>query len=180
MFFTSLSAKKGRQQNAMKSPAAPSASALPTRKKVWAWDSEGTTKWWDGRPQPALPISRGRPTPSAQARPDPTRPEIPHGNPQRDRAASRRGFHRIFAGQKPTPPGFAQARTGLPQPPVSFAPGVSSAGQAVGTMIPPDRSRRSFLKSSVALAAATPSAAGLARTQPKEGAGPLLAYVGTF
>jgi 6-phosphogluconolactonase (cycloisomerase 2 family) len=47
-------------------------------------------------------------------------------------------------------------------------------------MIPPARSRRSFLKSSVALAAATPLAAGLARTQSKEGAGPLLAYVGTF
>src|SRR5947209_19099656 len=47
-------------------------------------------------------------------------------------------------------------------------------------MIPPASSRRSFLKSSVALAAATPLAAGLARTQSKEAAGPLLAYVGTF
>jgi 6-phosphogluconolactonase (cycloisomerase 2 family) len=46
-------------------------------------------------------------------------------------------------------------------------------------MIPLKGSRRSFLKSSVALAAATPLAAGLARAQPKE-AGPLLAYVGTF
>jgi 6-phosphogluconolactonase (cycloisomerase 2 family) len=47
-------------------------------------------------------------------------------------------------------------------------------------MIPPDRSRRSFLKSSVALAAATPLAGGLVRAQPKGAAGPLLAYVGTF
>jgi hypothetical protein len=47
-------------------------------------------------------------------------------------------------------------------------------------MIPLDRSRRSFLKSFVALAAATPLAAGLARTQSKEGAGPLLVYVDTF
>jgi 6-phosphogluconolactonase (cycloisomerase 2 family) len=46
-------------------------------------------------------------------------------------------------------------------------------------MIPPDRSRRSFLKSSAALAA-TPLAAGLARAQPKDAGGPLLAYVGTF
>src|SRR5947209_20546171 len=47
-------------------------------------------------------------------------------------------------------------------------------------MIPPASSRRSFLKSSVALAAATPLAAGLARTPSKEAAGPLLADVGTF
>jgi 6-phosphogluconolactonase len=46
-------------------------------------------------------------------------------------------------------------------------------------MMLPDRSRRSFLKSSVALAAATPLAGSQARAQPK-GAGPLLAYVGTF
>jgi 6-phosphogluconolactonase (cycloisomerase 2 family) len=46
-------------------------------------------------------------------------------------------------------------------------------------MIPPDRSRRSFLTSSVALAAAAPLVGGLARAQP-EGARPLFAYVGTF
>jgi 6-phosphogluconolactonase (cycloisomerase 2 family) len=47
-------------------------------------------------------------------------------------------------------------------------------------MNPPDRSRRSFLKTSVALAGTTPLAAGLLRAQPKDAAGPLLAYVGTF
>jgi 6-phosphogluconolactonase (cycloisomerase 2 family) len=47
-------------------------------------------------------------------------------------------------------------------------------------MTPPDGSRRSFLKSSVAVAAATPLAGGLARAQPKAAAAPLLAYVGTF
>ncbi|HEY8504474.1 MAG TPA: lactonase family protein, partial [Gemmataceae bacterium] len=46
-------------------------------------------------------------------------------------------------------------------------------------MSPPGRSRRSFLKSSVALAAA-PLAHGLARARPEEAAGPLVAYVGTF
>jgi 6-phosphogluconolactonase (cycloisomerase 2 family) len=46
-------------------------------------------------------------------------------------------------------------------------------------MIPHNSSRRSFLKSSAALAAATPLAAGMARAQAK-GAGPLVAYVGTF
>jgi 6-phosphogluconolactonase (cycloisomerase 2 family) len=47
-------------------------------------------------------------------------------------------------------------------------------------MIPRHRSRRSFLQSSVALAAVTPLAGGLARSQPTGGAGLLLAYVGTF
>ena len=42
------------------------------------------------------------------------------------------------------------------------------------------RSRRSFLKSSAALAGAAPLAAGLLRAQSKEGAAPLMAYVGTF
>jgi 6-phosphogluconolactonase len=42
------------------------------------------------------------------------------------------------------------------------------------------RSRRSFLKSSAALAGAAPLAAGLLRAQSKEGAAPLVAYVGTF
>src|SRR5262245_55687076 len=47
-------------------------------------------------------------------------------------------------------------------------------------MNPPDRSRRSFLKSSVALAGTTPLMTGLLQAQPGDAAGPLLAYVGTF
>src|SRR6516162_2481800 len=47
-------------------------------------------------------------------------------------------------------------------------------------MIPRDRSRRSFLKTSVALAGTTPLMEGLLQAQPKETAGQLLAYVGTF
>src|SRR6267142_5169186 len=48
-------------------------------------------------------------------------------------------------------------------------------------MTAPDRSRRSFLNSSVALAAAAPLAAGMARAQPEGGDdGPLYAFVGTF
>jgi 6-phosphogluconolactonase (cycloisomerase 2 family) len=47
-------------------------------------------------------------------------------------------------------------------------------------MTPPDGSRRTFLKTSAALAGATPLAGGLLRAQPGEPAGPLLAYVGTF
>ncbi|HZT80013.1 MAG TPA: beta-propeller fold lactonase family protein, partial [Gemmataceae bacterium] len=47
-------------------------------------------------------------------------------------------------------------------------------------MPPQDRSRRSFLKASVALAGAAPLAGGSPRAQPGEAAGPLLAYVGTF
>src|SRR5262245_50378433 len=47
-------------------------------------------------------------------------------------------------------------------------------------MNPPDRSRRSFLKTSVALAGTTPLTDGWLRAQPGEAAGPLLAYVGTF
>src|SRR5206468_9698783 len=47
-------------------------------------------------------------------------------------------------------------------------------------MIPPDSSRRSFLKASAALAGATPLVGGLLRAQPKEAKRPLLAYVGTF
>jgi 6-phosphogluconolactonase (cycloisomerase 2 family) len=46
-------------------------------------------------------------------------------------------------------------------------------------MIPGDTSRRSFLTSSVALAAAMPLTGTQARAEPK-GAGPLVAYVGTF
>jgi 6-phosphogluconolactonase len=47
-------------------------------------------------------------------------------------------------------------------------------------MNPFDPSRRSFLRSSVALAGATVLSADLARSGPKDPAGPLLAYVGTF
>jgi 6-phosphogluconolactonase (cycloisomerase 2 family) len=47
-------------------------------------------------------------------------------------------------------------------------------------MIPSDTSRRAFLKSSVALAGATPLLTAPAHAQPKEAGGPLLAYVGTF
>jgi 6-phosphogluconolactonase (cycloisomerase 2 family) len=46
-------------------------------------------------------------------------------------------------------------------------------------MNPPPSSRRSFLKTSAALAAA-PLATGSLRAQPGEAGGPLLAYVGTF
>src|SRR5437868_4246981 len=47
-------------------------------------------------------------------------------------------------------------------------------------MIPPDRSRRLFLKTSVALAGITPLIDGLLQAQSGKAAGPLLAYVGTF
>jgi 6-phosphogluconolactonase len=48
-------------------------------------------------------------------------------------------------------------------------------------MIPPDSSRRSFLKTSVALASSTPLFLdGLLQAPRAEAAGPLLAYVGTF
>lgn len=47
-------------------------------------------------------------------------------------------------------------------------------------MNPRHGSRRSFLKSSVALAAAAPFLGEPARAQPKDGVGALLAYVGTF
>ena len=47
-------------------------------------------------------------------------------------------------------------------------------------MNPHDGSRRSFIKTSVALAGTTPLVGGLLRAQPDGGAGPLLAYVGTF
>ncbi len=43
-----------------------------------------------------------------------------------------------------------------------------------------DRSRRSFLKASAALAGTTPLIAGLLHAQSKEAGGPLMAYVGTF
>jgi 6-phosphogluconolactonase len=47
-------------------------------------------------------------------------------------------------------------------------------------MMPHNRSRRSFLKTSVAVAAATPLTAELLSAQSKDNAKPLLAYVGTF
>ena len=47
-------------------------------------------------------------------------------------------------------------------------------------MTPLDRSRRSFLRTSVALAGTTPLIAGLLQAQSNEAGGPLMAYVGTF
>jgi len=47
-------------------------------------------------------------------------------------------------------------------------------------MTQPDRSRRSFLKTSVALAGTTPLAAGSLPARSDEASGPLIAYVGTF
>jgi 6-phosphogluconolactonase (cycloisomerase 2 family) len=47
-------------------------------------------------------------------------------------------------------------------------------------MTPLDHSRRSFLKTSLALAGTTPLIAGLLHAQSKEVRGPLIAYVGTF
>ena len=47
-------------------------------------------------------------------------------------------------------------------------------------MTPPDRSRRSFLKASVALAGTTPLVARPFRARADEAGGPLVAYVGTF
>jgi len=47
-------------------------------------------------------------------------------------------------------------------------------------MIPLNRCRRTFLKTAVALAGATPLKRGLLRAQSGEPAGPLVAYVGTF
>jgi len=46
-------------------------------------------------------------------------------------------------------------------------------------MTPLDRSRRSFLKSSVAFAGTTPLVAGLLQAQSNEVSGPLITYVGT-
>jgi 6-phosphogluconolactonase len=47
-------------------------------------------------------------------------------------------------------------------------------------MLPYEPTRRSFVKTSVALAGATALLDGVLRAQPKEAGGPLLAYVGTF
>jgi 6-phosphogluconolactonase (cycloisomerase 2 family) len=51
---------------------------------------------------------------------------------------------------------------------------------AAFTMTPRDTTRRSFLKSTAALAGAAHLTGGLVRAQPKAGGRPLLAYVGTF
>ena len=47
-------------------------------------------------------------------------------------------------------------------------------------MTPLDRSRRSFLRTSVALAGTTPLIAGSLQARSDEAGGPLIAYVGTF
>ena len=62
-------------------------------------------------------------------------------------------------------------------PPV---PTVPQSRQAVFTMIPLDNSRRSFLKTSVAIAGSALLMDGLLPAQAGEAAGPLIAYVGTF
>src|SRR5260370_28689648 len=69
---------------------------------------------------------------------------------------------------------------GISQPLIPLAPTVLAPTQAVFTMIPPDRSRRLFLKTSVALAGTTPLIDGLLQAQSGKAARPLLAYVGTF
>jgi 6-phosphogluconolactonase len=69
---------------------------------------------------------------------------------------------------------------GILEPLIPIAPTDSSIRQAVITMIPPDSSRRSFLKTSVVLAASTTLVDGLNQAQSREAGGPLLAYVGTF
>jgi 6-phosphogluconolactonase (cycloisomerase 2 family) len=77
-----------------------------------------------------------------------------------------------------TSPGFALAATtpsNHPNPPT-----VPAAGQAVPIMTPPVSTRRSFLRSSAAAAGTAALAGGPAPAQPKEGGGPLVAYVGTF
>src|SRR5207237_826650 len=66
------------------------------------------------------------------------------------------------------------------QPLMALAPTVPKTRQAVFMMIPPNSSRRSFLKTSVALAGTTPLMDGLLQAQSGKAAGPLLAYVGTF
>ena len=47
-------------------------------------------------------------------------------------------------------------------------------------MTPLDRTRRSFLRASVALAGTTPLIAGSHQARSDEAGGPLIAYVGTF
>src|SRR5207248_2742592 len=62
----------------------------------------------------------------------------------------------------------------------ALAPTVPSTRPAVFTMIPPDGSRRSFLKTAIALAGTTLLMDGLLQAQSAKAARPLLAYVGTF
>src|SRR5205085_8273256 len=50
----------------------------------------------------------------------------------------------------------------------------------VSSILPADSSRRSFMKSSLAVAGATLLSDGLLRAAPGEAAAPLIAYVGTF
>lgn len=57
---------------------------------------------------------------------------------------------------------------------------VASSLQAFNTMIPLDNSRRSFLKTSVAVVGTSPLLNGLLQAQATKGNGPLIAYVGTF
>jgi 6-phosphogluconolactonase len=64
--------------------------------------------------------------------------------------------------------------------PVHSCETVPPTRQVVFIMIPRDRSRRSFLKTSVALAGTTPLIDGLLQAQSGKTARPLLAYVGTF
>jgi 6-phosphogluconolactonase (cycloisomerase 2 family) len=52
--------------------------------------------------------------------------------------------------------------------------------QPIPNMIPPGVSRRSFLKTSTALAAGAPLLAGLLKAESADARGPLIAYVGTF
>lgn len=47
-------------------------------------------------------------------------------------------------------------------------------------MNPRDSSRRSFLKTSIAMAGTTPFVTGVLQAQPRPASGPLVAYVGTF
>ena len=59
-------------------------------------------------------------------------------------------------------------------------PTVTPTRQAVFIMIPLDSSRRSFLKTSVALAGSAHLMDGFVHAQPEGFSGPLVAYVGTF
>ena len=68
----------------------------------------------------------------------------------------------------------------ISEPLAPLVPTVPATRQAVFTMIPFDGSRRSFLKTSVAVAGTTSFMDGLLRAQSGVAAGSLLAYVGTF
>ena len=62
----------------------------------------------------------------------------------------------------------------------AFRQPAAKKNQGSDTMTPLDRSRRSFLKTSVALAGTTPFIAGSLQARSDEAGGPLIAYVGTF